>query len=359
MTTKERTDQRLQLEKVSWEVPNASPTSLPAGFTSQAARMDDLEAAVDLFNRYSQVHLGIRDVEVDELRHEWNTPRFDLQSDTRLAFTAEGKLVGYVEVWMTSNPPVHPWVWVRVDPDFEGLGIGEHLMSWAEWRARKGFARVPKNARVAYRAGAYSNIETTKRLFEEMGMELIRHSFRMLIEMESMPPEPRWPEGIDVRVFNPEKDAEAVYRADDEAFQDHFGYIEQPFEEGFERFMHHMTRGEAYDPTLWFLAMDGDQVAGVCLCRRWSHEDRETGYVSSLGVRRPWRRLGIGLALLRHAFGEFYRRGKRKVALGVDAENLTGALGLYEKAGMHVQRQFDLYEKELRAGVELSVQSLG
>jgi ribosomal protein S18 acetylase RimI-like enzyme len=82
------------------------------------------------------------------------------------------------------------------------------------------------------------------------------------------------------------------------------------------------------------------------------------GWVGSLGVLRPWRKRGLGLALLRHSFNEFYRRGKRKVGLGVDAQNLTGALRLYENAGMHVHKAFDQYEKELRPGQELSVQSL-
>jgi ribosomal protein S18 acetylase RimI-like enzyme len=66
----------------------------------------------------------------------------------------------------------------------------------------------------------------------------------------------------------------------------------------------------------------------------------------------------LGLALLRHSFNEFYRRGKRKVGLGVDAQNLTGALRLYENAGMHVQKTFDQYEKELRPGIEISTQTL-
>ena len=77
-----------------------------------------------------------------------------------------------------------------------------------------------------------------------------------------------------------------------------------------------------------------------------------------LGVRGPWRKRGIGLALLRHAFGEFYRRGKRKAGLGVDAENLTGALRLYKNAGMHVHQAFNIFEKEIRPGREISVQSL-
>lgn len=57
-------------------------------------------------------------------------------------------------------------------------------------------------------------------------------------------------------------------------------------------------------------------------------------------------------------FGLFYRRGKRKMALYVDAQSLTGASRLYERAGMHVVRQFDQYEKELRAGIEQSTQAL-
>jgi ribosomal protein S18 acetylase RimI-like enzyme len=104
--------------------------------------------------------------------------------------------------------------------------------------------------------------------------------------------------------------------------------------------------------------MDGDQIAGINLCRSHWIDDPDTGWVGTLGVRRPWRKRGIGLALLRHAFNEFYRRGKRKVGLGVDAQNLTGALRLYEGAGMHVHQASDLYEKELRPGREISVESL-
>jgi ribosomal protein S18 acetylase RimI-like enzyme len=116
--------------------------------------------------------------------------------------------------------------------------------------------------------------------------------------------------------------------------------------------------GEGFDPTLWFLAMDGDEIAGVSLCRPKSNDDPEMGYVSNLSVRRPWRKRGIGLALLQHSFGEFYRRGKRKAGLGVDAENLTGALRLYENAGMHIHLAFDLFEKTVRSGREISVESL-
>jgi mycothiol synthase len=109
---------------------------------------------------------------------------------------------------------------------------------------------------------------------------------------------------------------------------------------------------------LFFIAMDGDEIAGTNLCRTHFPSDEDQGLVGSISVRRPWRNRGLGLALLRHAFNEFYRRGKRKVGLGVDAQNLTGALRLYETAGMHIEQAFDYYEKELRPGTEISVQSL-
>jgi ribosomal protein S18 acetylase RimI-like enzyme len=125
-------------------------------------------------------------------------------------------------------------------------------------------------------------------------------------------------------------------------------------------FTNWLTNDESVnDPSLWFLAMAGDKAVGYALCAKWDLENKTYGHINGLGVLRPYRRRGIGLALLHHAFGQFYRRGKRGVSLGVDAENLTGALRLYEKAGIHVHRQFDLYEKELRPGVEISVESLG
>ncbi|MEK6222189.1 MAG: GNAT family N-acetyltransferase, partial [Chloroflexota bacterium] len=106
-------------------------------------------------------------------------------------------------------------------------------------------------------------------------------------------------------------------------------------------------------PDLWFLAMDGDEIAGVSLCRKWSIEVKENGYVGTFGVRKPWRKQGLGQALLQHSFQLFHQRDYRKVALHVDASSLTGAVRLYEKSGMHVFRQYDRYELERRPGIEL------
>ena len=332
---------------------------LPEGFTERGATLNDLDEAINLMNLWAQNVLGEDEIlDKDDLLNDMKIPGFKPEDNLRVVFAPNGEMVGYIEVWTTSKPPVHPWVWGRVHPDYEGLGIGTWLIGWAEQRTLRVLDDLDEDLRLAPRMGIHNIATGSMKLFEDIGYKQIRSSYRMRIDMDAPVPAPEWPEGIILKPYDPETDAEAVYHADVEAFRDHFGFVEQPFETGFQNFMHNMTKFEGFDPSLWFLAMDGDEIAGISLCRPHAYDDLDLGFVSILGVRRPWRKRGLGLALLRHSFNEFYRRGKRKVGLGVDAENLTGALRLYEKAGMHVFRQYNLYEKELRAGKEISVQSL-
>ncbi|MBC8331083.1 MAG: GNAT family N-acetyltransferase [Anaerolineae bacterium] len=334
--------------------------TLPEGFTARPSSLDEIPAAVDFFNAWSKHYLGIEDHQISSYEAEWTIPKFKPDTDARMVYNPAGEMIGYIEVWTIENPPVHPWVWFRVHPEYEGLGIGEWLLEWGEARARRALPNCPGELRVAYRCGVHSQIEAPKQLMENFGMRIIRHYFRMLVELAAPPPTPVWPAGITVRrPDDPEAEIEAIYRADNEAFRDHFGYVEQPFEDGFSEFRHwFLNNDEIHDSTMWHLAMDGDKIAGIALCIKRDPEDEECGHIDSLAVLRPYRRRGLGLALLQHAFGEYYRRGYKRVSLGVDAQNLTGALSLYKRAGMQISRQFDMYEKELRPGKEISVKSL-
>lgn len=331
---------------------------LPEGFTARGATLDDVETSLILFNRWSRSVNGRDEItDAEAIRNEWTSPNFDPDQDIRLVFAPNGQMAGYIEVWTTSPVPVHPWVWGRVDPDYEDMGVGTYLMQWAEQRALQALPRVSEELRFAPRVGTMREANKPKKLFEDMGYKHIRSSYHMLIEMDAPVPEPVFPEGITLRPYKPGVDTAAVYQAVEESFQDHFGFVPEPFEEGVKRFQH-FWEAEGFDPTLFYVAVDGEQIAGINLCRPHSYDDAEMGWVGTLGVLRPWRKRGLGLALLRHSFNEFYHRGKRKVGLGVDAQNLTGALHLYESAGMHVQQAFDLYEKELRPGQEISTQTL-
>jgi len=335
-------------------------TTLPEGFTIRGAKLEDVEASLEMYNLWSQRVIGEDEInDAMAIRNEWVSPGFDPAEDIRLVFAPNGTLVGYIEVWATAKPPVHPWIWGRVHPEYSGNGIGSWMLTWAEQHAMRALDEIPADARFAPRVGIYSQAEDSQKLFKDFGYHYIRSSYRMMIYFDAPPPGPIWPEGLSICTYNPDTDLEAVYRTDQDVFRDHFGFIEEPLETGLARFRHFMTDYEGFDPSLWYIAWDRDEVAGICLCRPHSYDDLDLGYVNVLGVRRAWRKRGLGLAFLHHAFGEFYRRGKRKAGLGVDAENLTGALRLYEKAGMHVHKQFDLFEKEIRPGREISVQSLG
>ncbi len=332
---------------------------LPEGFTARGANMNDVEPALRMFNRWSRSVIGRDEIsDPQAIRNEWMSPGFSLEEDIRLVFAPNGDLAGYIEVWTTAKPPVHPWMWGRVDPEYEEKGIGTWLLGWAEQRAMRALTDLPVELRFAPRVGTYREAVKPKGLFDDAGYRHIRSSYTMLIEMDAPVPDAVFPDGITLRTYSPETDTEAVYRAVNESFRDHFGHVDEPFEEGLKRFRHFVLDYEGFDPTLLFIAMDGDEIAGINICRSRSYDDPEMGWVGTLGVLRPYRKHGLGLALLRHSFNEFYRRGRRKVGLGVDAQNLTGALRLYENAGMHVHQAFDLYEKELRPGTEISVESL-
>jgi GNAT superfamily N-acetyltransferase len=148
-----------------------------------------------------------------------------------------------------------------------------------------------------------------------------------------------------VRNGGEDEDLRPFYETAEEAMADAWGHVPRSYEEWRER-----RTQSAFDPRLWFLALDGEVPAGGVMC---SISDG-IGWIDTLMVRRPWRRRGLGFALLTHAFRELYGRGMRRQVLTVDAESPTGATRLYERAGMHIGQQYATYSKELRAGIELA-----
>jgi mycothiol synthase len=295
----------------------------------RSPRLDELASLTDLINRDSDELYGEREESVESMRMWLTGPKLDPETDIRVA-TVDGEFRGYVDV----DPDPEPiyWVDLRV-PLSEPDDVRVALLDWVEGRARERGGEV-------LRVHAASRDEPIKRLLEDRGSRVIRHFYRMRIELDREPSEPHWLEGVTLRTATPD-DAETVYAAHQESFEDHWEHTQMPFEE-----WQHWLMREGFDPTLWFVLEDGGEVAAVELCREHEGEPG-LGWVSVLGVRKQWRRRGLGRALLLHAFHEFRRRGFHAAALGVDAESLTGANRLYESAGMRVVRQSDVYEKAL------------
>lgn len=334
-------------------------TGLPEGYTTRPVTMQDLEACVATINAAYRELKGVAILTPDQFGPDWQTPGFNLETDARLVMAPDGEIAGYYEVWDLLKPSVRVSVWGLTHPQHRNMGIGSYLLHWAEERAWLAVERAPQDARVIIQSNIPTINQAAGELFMDCGYRMIRHSLRMVIDINDEPPQPQWPAGLTNRTFKVGEDEVGVTMAVREAFQDHWGYVEVPFEEDLERWKHRVETDPDFDPSLWFLAMDGDEIAGLSLCRAKIYDDPEMGWVGTLGVRRAWRRKGLGLALLHHSFQAFYNRGKPRAGLGVDAQSLTGATRLYERAGMKPDpaRQFDLYEKELRPGVELSTQT--
>ena len=179
-------------------------------------------------------------------------------------------------------------------------------------------------------------------LLKTEGYFPIRYYWRMEIKMRESPAAVTFPDGIELRPFIKDEHAVAVWQADNEVFRDHSGSHEWTYED----WSHQKFGNPNFDPTLWMIAWAGDEIAGFSQNRNRMGK----GWIATIGVRRAWRKKGLGLALLKHSFGEFYKRGTTIVGLGVDASNPTGATRLYQRAGMYVASEFATYEKELRAG---------
>ena len=298
-------------------------------FTVRPARPEEVETAAELLNEHSRRLYGKDDTSAEQLRLYWESPDVDCEQDVLVAEMKDGALVGYADLGLHGDS-----IWLDVrgfDP--EPLSA---LLEAIESRAGE---KKPGASLIGY---ATEEDRAVRDLYEGAGYRLLRHSFHMEVELEGNQAAPVWPEGVAVRTLRPGEE-KRVYEAHMESFADTWLFTREPF----HLWTHWFVNEPAFDPSLWFLAEAGDELAGIALTRA-SEAEEGVGWVRVLGVLPAYRRRGLAEALLRHAFGEFARRGFDRVGLAVDAENPTGAVRLYERAGMHVGRLNLLYEKVQR-----------
>lgn len=310
--------------------------------------LDDLEIAHQLSLAHDLAVLGEEEFTLEDLRQYWTAPTHDLARDQRLVFDQDGRLIA--NLYMEQQKYAKFFADVVVLPGYSDPRVGDYLLELAESQARSQMVQAEPHVRVTLTGRMYSADQERFQHYTRLGFQELRRYWNMAIEMHEAPPLPVWPEGVELRPFVLERDARAVFDMKEAAFNDHWGHMPGDFEE-----WHHRKFERAdFDASLWHIAYAGEQIVGSALCSGSS----TPGWVDSLGTLRSWRRRGLGLALLYHAFNDFYRRGIHEVDLGVDSQNLTGATRLYQRAGMHIKREQINFEKELRAGVELSTQVL-
>lgn len=299
----------------------------------------DAPAVVDLINAADAHDYGDVDMDIGDIREEWAA--LDLQTDAWLVESANGaELIGYAS--LTNKAKVQLRASVCVRPEQRRRGVGSELVRLVEERANEQVPLAPADARVLLVGWLKGSSEPQMRWARGLAYEFRRRFLRMRIEMTEPPPEPSWPDGISVRTYRPE-DARRVFEVVEEAFSDHWGHVPGSFEDWMRR-----TGREDFDPSLWWLGVQGDEIVGTSLCETMA----DGGWVSSLCVRRPWRNRGLARAILLHSFAQFWKRNRRTVSLGVDADSLTGATRVYESVGMYVRQQYDQVGKVLRDGID-------
>jgi len=294
-----------------------------------APTLDDVGAVVDVINRAHRARRGRDEVDANAVEGWWTQPPpFDLAADAVVAVRG-GEIVGYGDLGDQANDGSVLWLDVR------GAAMPE---IHAELERRALDRRAPGGA---VRAMADESDPELAGLLAERGYRRIRASYRMGIDLRGRVLSPDWPARATVRSAVEGVDEPLLHRIGEESFADHWGHTPTPYEE----WLHWLRSMGEGDPALWFIAEVEGVPAGIAICRPSAHGDPDCGWVSVLGVLREHRRSGLGTALLTHSFAELRRRGRLTAELGVDAESTTGAVGLYERAGMRVLWQWDIWER--------------
>ena len=297
--------------------------------TLRAPTLADVAAVVSVINRSSQERRSRDEVDAAAVEGWWTQPPpFDPAADAVVA-VRDGEIVGYGDIGDQANDGSVLWLDVRGEASAEVL---------AELERRALERRSPGGL---VRAMADEQDGALAALLAERGYRRIRSSYRMGIDLTGKTFARAWPSGAVVRSAEEGVDEPLLYRLNEESFADHWGHTPTPYEE----WLHWLRSMGVGDPSLWFVAEVAGSPAGVAICRPFDHGDPDCGWVSVLGVLREHRRTGLGSALLSHAFAELKRRGRLRVELGVDAESITGAVGLYERAGMRVLWRWDIWER--------------
>lgn len=337
-----------------------SSTDLPdlAGLTWRPLGLDLLTTWHGLHKALNEAdggheHLGLGDLR-DELEPDW----IDLARDSRVGIDSDGvaRAFGLVQVRPGDVTLLRAACWGGVHPQWRGRGLGGALLAWQAGRAAEIVAARREALGTAAEAGALMIVEeraeAAASLAARTGFDLSRYFFVMRRDLSEPLPAPTTPDGLRLITFDKAVAADPglddrLRLAHNEAFEQHWGF--QPWSADTWRQWETGQRDFRGD---WsFVALDGDQIAGYALSAGFQTEWEVVGYTqgwtSKLGVRAPWRGIGLAKALLSASMQAFAADGIQYAGLDVDSDNPTGAVGLYNALGYQVQHRSAHWTKGL------------
>ena len=260
----------------------------------------------------------------------------------------EGRVIGYGRVWWEDERKgdrIYS-LFTNLAPDWRGKGIRRAMLRWLERRARVLSEPHPTESAEFLQSWASEHEHDAKGLLESEGFEIVRWDFEMVrslaVEIQPAP----LPEGLEIRAVG-DADAEAIFAAASEAFADHWGVADWFSESDLAEWRESPT----YDPSLWKVAFEGYEIAGMVLnfvsAKENAEYKRKRGYTEAICVRRAWRRRGLAKAVITRSMEMFREMGMTETAHGVDTQNPTGALQLYEGLGYQPRRTHFTFRKPL------------
>ena len=270
---------------------------------------------------------------------------FDPRRDVLLG-EVDGSVVGAAETSVRTRDgiAVHEVDgWVR--PAWRRRGLGRTLLGWTEQRAAE-VARVDgRSGERALAAGPDEDQVGACALYEGAGYRVVRYGLMMIRDLGEPIPDRALPEGLEVRPVRP-AEHRRIWDADTEAFEDHWGRAERT-DADFEGWF----AIRELDTDRWQVAWDGDEVAGSVMAFVFGDENAvlgiSRGWLEHISVRREWRRRGLASALIARSLRDLRDQGLEEAALGVDAENVSGALRVYDALGFRRHRTSRWYRKPL------------
>lgn len=310
---------------------------------------NDLPAMVELINDVN----GFDDVDwyptLAGLNNEWMPgSMFDPTRDVRLVTAGDRAVAAGRVSWREREGGVVHRIEIWVHPDVRRRGLGTRLVEWAEARARASVADGsggPRTLKHVFGGNTAEHVSAGTAFAAAIGYVPVRYHFQMRRDLSEPIPDAALPEGLEVRPVRHEQHR-AIWEADREAFQDHWDAAA----ENEEDFLRWYSEPEL-DTSLWQVAWDGDQVAGLVVNGIYAHENErigiDIGWLDGVATRRPWRRRGLAAALIARSLAVLRDRGMAMAALGVDTENPTGALRLYERFGFRRHRTWIFYRKPM------------
>jgi len=317
-------------------------TALPDGYTLRHLSADELPAAQLVLDAAESADGG------EPRRHEMDiavmaaTTMLELERNVWVVVAPDGSFAGCGLLWRPLEGDTEFIGDSYIHPAHRDGAADDALIDAIESRVADLRGEMPSMNRVVLFCED-SNARRRASL-RQRGYEHVRDFHSMRIDLAPGRPPARWPAGIEVRPIRPGVDDRAAHAASEDAFAEHYLFGPMPFDEWCAVTL---DRDDC-DPSLWLLAWDGDQVAGqVETAARDEGGPTCVGLVEDLSVRKPWRGRGLGLTLLGEVFRLLGDRGCASARVFVDVQNATGAVRLYERAGMRAERRILGLERRL------------